>query len=242
MQKIAIIVPCYNEHRRLKVADFNDFLLSHSHVSIIFVNDGSKDETLQLLESIKDKHPLQVDIIKQEKNGGKASAIRAGLISATGNTSFTSIGYLDADLSTTPGEFLSLQEKMADENLDFVLGSRVKLMQTIIRRSFFRHIIGRFIATLIDWKFHLGVYDTQCGAKWFKREIISELTGNPFHTKWFFDVELLLRMRKTFPLAKGMEIPLSHWADPGKSKLSFFKFPSVIMDMFSLMRNYRSLK
>jgi hypothetical protein len=131
---------------------------------------------------------------------------------------------------------------MATENLDYVFGSRIKLMQATIKRSFSRHLIGRFIATLIDWKFKLGIYDTQCGAKCFRASMMNELTSDDFKTDWFFDVELFLRIKKSYPLAKGKEIPLANWSDPGKSRLTLLHFPAVFGDLFALMNNYRSQK
>ena len=242
MQKIAVIVPCYNESRRIRPEEFISFMQTHSNVALIFVNDGSKDDTLSILEKINNACFSQVHIINLEKNKGKANAIRTGLLHCAVDAELSHVGYLDADLSTSLQEFYALREAMKNENLDFVLGSRIKLMQATIKRSFSRHIIGRFIATVIDMKFRLGIYDTQCGAKWFRRELISELIKEPFKTKWFFDVELFLRIKNIFPLANGKEIPLSHWSDPGKSRLNVLHFPAILADLFSLMRNYPSRK
>jgi len=238
MQKIAIIVPCYNERKRLNAEAFKAFVQQHEDVFIIFVDDGSKDETAEVLHSIRTFHPDRVQVMSIEKNKGKANAVLAGMRMAVSEKSFAYIGYLDADLSTSPLEFYRLFEKMTTKDLDYILGSRIKLLQSSIRRSFLRHLSGRFIATIIDWKYSLGIYDTQCGAKIFKAPMVESLTATEFKTKWFFDVELFLRMRERFPRANGMEVPLSSWTDPGNSKLNWVHFPLVISELFTLMNNY----
>ena len=226
----------------MKPQEFIAFLHSHDDVQMILVNDGSKDDTQTILTEIKNAAIEKVDIINLEKNGGKAKAIRAGFNFCSNHANISHVGYLDADLSTSLEEFYSLNRLMKKDDLDFAMGSRVKLMQATIKRSFFRHLVGRTIATIIDMKYRLGIYDTQCGAKWFRSGLISELTKDPFKTKWFFDVELFLRIKEVFPLASGREVPLSHWSDPGKSSLTILHFPSVIADLFSLTRNYPSKK
>ncbi len=242
MQKIAIIVPCYNEFERLQPGAFSGFLDEHDDVTIFFVNDGSSDKTPGVLEAIHTDQPIKTRIIHLPKNGGKGRAIREGLLAPLAEGGFTYAGYLDADLSTSLAEYYRICQFAKEKSLDYVLGSRIKILQSSIRRSFFRHIAGRFIATIIDSRFRLGIYDTQCGAKCFKVSILQSLLDKPFRTKWFFDVELFLRARKLFPGAKGMEIPLDEWTDPGKSRLNIFHFPAVTLDIISLMRNYSRTK
>ena len=238
MQKIAIIVPCYNERKRMNTGSFSRFLLDHEDTEIYFVDDGSDDGTPNVLHSIRSTAAGRVHIISLTENRGKANAVREGLRIAAGENRFRFLGYLDADLSTGPEEFYSLYQRALGENLDYVIGSRIKLLQSSIERSFFRHLTGRFIATIIDWKYKLGIYDTQCGAKWFRPQVIIPLLEEKFHTKWFFDVEIFLRMRRKFPSAVGIEVPLRKWKDPGNSKIGLSHFPTVFSDLYALMSNY----
>lgn len=239
MQKIAIIIPCYKEAGRLKQNSFIEFLQAHPDVDIFFVDDGSPDSTPAILSFIHTPLPFQVNIISLSINKGKANAIRVGLLAANSKADYTHIGYLDADLSTDITEFYRLFGLMKQGNADFVFGSRVKLLCTTIERSFFRHITGRAIATIIDLKFKLGIYDTQCGAKWFKQELINLICSDPFKTNWLFDVEIFLRIKKALPGAKGMEIVLNKWKDSGGSAINVLHFPIVVKDIIVLLCSYQ---
>lgn len=235
MQPIAIIVPCYNEANRMKVLEFIAFANKHQEVQFYFVNDGSTDNTENIILHIQQSSTAK--IVSFKKNYGKAEAIRKGLIAAL-NDQHEIVGYLDADLSTGLNEFLRLKKILDDKKLDIVLGSRIKKIDTVIERSFFRHIVGRIIATIIDQKFKLGVYDTQCGAKIFRSTIIKNMLEEKLHTKWFFDVELLLRTRDQCKNFIAAEVPLSEWKNVQNSKLSILSFPSVLKDLFMLFHKY----
>ena len=235
MSSVAVIVPCYNEEKRIQESEFISFLQVHPDIQVYFVNDGSTDNTEQVLLRIQKS--VVCKIITLEKNTGKAEAIRTGFLSALQDQHLL-IGYLDADLSTELNEFLNLRRQLEERNVDMVLGSRIKKIDTVIERSFFRHIVGRMIATLIDQKFRLGVYDTQCGAKIFQSSIIETAIGTEFYTKWFFDVELLLRVRKFNPEFTASEVPLFKWINARNSKLSVASFPLILKDVFVLLTKY----
>ena len=122
--------------------------------------------------------------------------------------------------------------------MDFVLGSRIKKIDTEIERTYVRHFTGRIIATAIDEKFNLGCYDTQCGAKIFRTQVIKSVIQTPFFTKWFFDVEILLRIRKEAGSLKGAEFPLSVWRHINGSKINIFSFPVVLKELLQLFIKY----
>ena len=238
MSKIAVIIPCYNEALRLQTEEFTRFVLAQTDVVLLFVNDGSNDQTDALLEKMKESVPGRIQVLSLPANKGKANAVRQGILMAIAEGEFSHIGYLDADLSTSASELYRLYQYAQTNQYDYVLGSRVKLLNTTIERSFSRHIAGRMIATLIDSRYRLGVYDTQCGAKCFTLELARQFVEQSFFTKWFFDVEILLRIRKNQPPSRGAEIPLTAWKDPGNSSISFFSFPLVVKEIYSLFTHY----
>lgn len=238
MPENAIIIPCFNEAKRLKTEVFINFLSQKEDVCLIFVDDGSKDRTSGILKEIRKEAEARVTIIQLPKNKGKATAIREGILTAASKNVFKSIGYLDADLSTDLDEYYALLLKMQKDSLDYIIGSRIKMLNTKIERSWFRHLAGRMLATLIDSRYRLGVYDTQCGAKCFSANLITEICKEPFKTKWFFDVEILLRIRKNHLSNHGVEQPLLKWKNPGGSKLNILKFPAIIKDLYLLYKNY----
>lgn len=236
MPSIIIIVPCFNEGSRLQVNRFISFSKEHTDIQFLFVNDGSDDNTGDLLLMLQQSAP-GINFITLEKNEGKGEAVRQGIIAAL-SQSTDYIGYLDADLSTSLEEFYRIFEEGKKNALDIVLGSRIQKIDTVIERSYVRHIIGRILATIIDQKFKLGVYDTQCGAKIYKSFYLERVVSKPFYSKWFFDVELLVRIRKNYQRYKVEEIPLRSWRNVGNSKLGVLSFPEVLEDLSLLLTKY----
>lgn len=235
MPSFAIIIPCYNEAKRLQKKAFVEFIKTHNDVHIYFVNDGSTDETQSILIDLQ-QQSISFSIIRLQKNKGKGEAIRLAMLELCNNYDF--IGYLDADLSTSLEEFYSLYQKMLSKNISVVFGSRIKKLDTIIERSYGRHIIGRAIATIIDRKFRLGCYDTQCGAKIFSSETLKAIIQQPFYTQWFFDVELFARIKKQNGQLNALEVPLSVWQNVKGSKLNALSFATIIKELYLLLTKY----
>lgn len=230
MQKTGIVIPCFNEAQRLDSKSFLDELDIVPNLYFFFVDDGSTDETLCVLESIKVKHPAQVDILHLENNCGKAEAVRLGMLKVIENQ-FENVGYWDADLATplaAIGEFCSLLDST---DITIVIGSRVKLLGRNIVRNPLRHYVGRVFATCASLLLRIGVYDTQCGAKIFKNSpLLKKVFSKPFKVNWTFDVEMLAR----FSLLSGetpaqsatnwFEYPLKEWIDVKGSKVKLKDF------------------
>lgn len=242
MPKISIIIPCFNEESRLKKEPLLQLLHAGNDVTLILVNDGSTDNTHLLLKEIEKAGQQNVVVISYPENKGKANAVFKGMEYAINNSNPAFIGYLDADLSTSLDEFLNLAEIAKQEQADYVFGSRIKMLNYLIHRSAIRHICGRMLSTIIDFRYQLSIYDTQCGAKLFTPAIVKIITRTPFKTKWLFDVEIFLRIRETNMTVKGLEIPLKKWADPGKSKISLLSFPKICGEYVRLIKYYKRAK
>lgn len=230
MQKIAIVVPCYNEASRLAVAEFIAFA-GHNDFHFLFVNDGSTDNTATILDQLKACLPEKIQVLHLEKNGGKAEAVRQGFLKLL--QQYTWIGYLDADLAT-PLQELSNMSALIQEKPQYraVFGSRIKRMGAVIHRNPARHYIGRVFATLAGAILKLPIYDTQCGAKLLHKDILSDIFDTPFASAWLFDVELLGRIRNKLGIVATLqlvvEIPLENWQEIAGSKLKathFFTLP-----------------
>lgn len=247
MQKTAIIVPCYNESKRLKINEFENYLNDESRVSFIFINDGSTDNTLDLINKLRSIYPRRAIYKSFDKNRGKAEAVRQGFLLAF-EMDFQNIGYWDADLST-PLHFINiLCELLEEDKISIVIGSRVRLLGYSIKRSTVRHYLGRIFATFASLILDLHVYDTQCGAKIFKNN--SELKNvftHPFLVNWIFDVEILARFKVIRNLYNlnllqntTLEYPLDEWAEIGGSKVKFTDFFKAIMELTKifLMLNF----
>lgn len=214
-----IVVPCYDEARRLDVAALVE-LSAAAGATILAVDDGSTDDTADLLAAAARDHDC-IRVLALSRNGGKGEAVRAGLASAIADGAAV-VGYFDADLATPVDEMARLVATLTtDDHIDVVLGSRINLLGHDIERSAWRHYLGRLFATMSSAALRLAVYDTQCGAKVLRvTPALHTAIARPFRSRWSFDVELLGRL-----LAAGadpsafVEVPLRTWRDVGGSKL-----------------------
>jgi glycosyltransferase involved in cell wall biosynthesis len=240
MQKIlCIVIPCYNEEKRLPITDFENFMTNNQNTLICFVNDGSTDRTLEVLKHLKSKFDDQVSIVSYDKNVGKGEAIRKAVSYCNNNLDHDYIAYLDADLSTSPEECLELSSYL-DENITFVFGSRIMKIGSVIVRQQHRFLIGRIIATIISNILKLKVYDTQCGCKIFKRELSEIVFKNQFVSKWLFDVEIfnriIMKYGRNRVLDKMLEVPLKRWIDTEDSKVKMTYFLKLWVDLYRINR------
>jgi dolichyl-phosphate beta-glucosyltransferase len=232
--KTIIVVPCYNESKRLPQQQFVDYVRQHPDVAFLFANDGSNDDTLKMLQDLTAQHE-QLLLLDIQPNGGKAEAVRKGIMHAAVMHDFQYIGFWDADLAT-PLEEIEHFVSWADKGYDGVTGLRLMRLGAKVRRNKMRHYLGRCFATCASNMLHLPVYDTQCGAKLFSAKVVEKLFMEPFITRWLFDVEILARYEKHYgrqqAVEKIYEYPLFQWEDITGSRLKkrdFFKAPVELM-------------
>lgn len=238
---ICIIVPMYNEADRFDKKALFDYTQFHD-IHFLLVNDGSKDNTQQIIEELSNNE--LISSITLSKNKGKAEAIRTAVRHSTTLKEFDYIGYFDADFATPLSEVEHFIKTVKKTKKPFVMGIRIKRIGADIRRYKLRHYFGRIIASVIS-EFILGlpVYDTQCGAKMIETDLAMQLFKEPFHSRWFFDVELIARMKyiygKDYCLKNILELPLNTWVDKGHSKISFFDLVKTPFVLLKLMFKYR---
>jgi len=235
--KVAIVIPFYNEGKRINSEHFNQIFSAFQYYDFLLVDDGSSDNTVAILEEFESRFS-NVVTLKLNKNVGKAEAIRSAVLSIT-DVDF--ISYLDADLATPFSELDRLIQFSAQNlNLKIVMGARIKLIGNGVKRSLKRHYFGRVFATIVSqFVLKVAVYDTQCGAKVIDYKIAKKLFEEPFVTRWLFDVELLKRLQKTHDLNDVVkEIPLEQWEEVGKSKIKFSEFLSFPFQLLKIYRKY----
>ncbi len=239
--KTGIIIPCYNEAKRLNTKAFISFIKEHDKYHLCFVNDGSKDNTLEVLNQIKEVVPERVTIIDVKKNAGKAAAVRSGARYLFNRKDLEYIGFIDADLSTDFNDFKKLVESLENNNqLQLVYGSRRSGKNNNgIKRDFFRNLFSTIITFLISFILGLPIKDTQCGAKVFKRNIIPTAYKKPFLSRWLFDVEIFIRLKKHYGSKNVMyrmrEQALIRWVHVDDSKLGFkdaIKIPLLLLQIW----------
>jgi glycosyltransferase involved in cell wall biosynthesis len=238
-----IVVPCYNEGLRLPVDQFERFL-SESQIRFVFVDDGSRDNTVDRIEELRVKNEGRVTLLRASVNRGKAEAVRLGVNFALEQDA-AYVGYWDADLATPLSEipeFLAILAARSD--LDMVFGSRVKLLGRQVRRRASRHYLGRVFATVVSVMLRMPIYDTQCGAKIFRvGPETRALFAEPFLTRWIFDVEILARYIRELrsPVSASQriyEFPLHSWEDVGGSKVKAVDFFIALRDVLRIYWKY----
>jgi glycosyltransferase involved in cell wall biosynthesis len=240
--KAAVVVPCFNEAARLARETFLGFAREHPAIRFVMVDDGSTDGTRELLAGLHEALPECFELLALERNHGKAEAVRRGFLRALDLAPY--VGYWDADLSTPLEEIPSFWEVLEhDSGIELVFGARVNLLGRSIQRRAIRHYLGRIFATLASRMLDLAIYDTQCGAKLFRKsERIRRVFEDPFLTSWVFDVEMLARLRSMQqegdpPLERIIyEIPLRVWHDVRGSKIRPVDLLLVPRDLLRIYR------
>jgi glycosyltransferase involved in cell wall biosynthesis len=222
---VAWVVPCFNEAERLDQTAFAALVHASAPAQLVLVDDGSSDQTLAVLRALARQVGASTEIVALPKNRGKAEAVRQGLRRALDGEAKI-VSYIDADLATPPDELARLATLVRNGHYDLLMGSRVQLLGRTIERSHLRHYLGRVFATAASLSLRLPVYDTQCGAKLFRRTpaLVAAL-AQPFTSHWAFDVELIGRLLHppigVLPIAVEhiREEPLLAWTDVPGSKL-----------------------
>jgi len=243
MDRTTLIIPCYNEERRLDLAALTSLIEDNAEdtIDILFVDDGSKDATRAILNELARAHPDHIRVLGLDKNGGKAEAVRRGLIAAIEANRSSYVGYLDADLATPPHEMKRLITIMRGGTAQVLFGARVALLGHEIERSTVRHYLGRVFGTLASIALRLTIYDTQCGAKLFRvTPTLANVLREPFLSRWVFDVELLGRLLDSAPaisVASVWEEPLRAWRDVKGSKLDARQMARALLDLARIDRD-----
>ena len=240
-----IIIPCYNESKRIDAAGIKRFAENNSSFHFLFVNDCSTDNTLQILKEIQQQTKTDtIEVLSNKINMGKAETIRNGVLHIGDKNMFSFICFWDADFSTPLEEidwFMFFFNQYKSKKI--FIGSRCKRMGAVIERKTYRQLFGRVFATVVSNMLRLPVYDTQCGAKFFTHEVAMQLFDKNFVSRWFFDVELLMRYKKMFGSEAALqdicEVPLRTWVHKNGSKLKLSDFVKVPFQLIKIYNAYR---
>ncbi len=206
---VSIVIPVYNEEENIPV--LGSKLIStmnqvKENYEILFINDGSSDQSFEKLMELKKKYPHTIRVLSFPKNHGQSAAFQAGLTRARGEILVT----LDADLQNDPSDIPKLLEKIKD--YDMVCGIRQKRKDSIVRK------VSSKIANRIRNRFtQENVTDVGCSLRAFRKELVKNLVFfNGFHR--FFPT--LVKMNQTEQnKIKIIEVPVSHHPrQHGKSK------------------------
>ena len=212
---LSVVIPAYNEEKRIfitlnKIVKYFD-AKSYSY-EIIVVNDGSNDNTIEVVNKFIDQCK-GIKLLQNGTNKGKGYSIKKGILHATGEF----VLFSDADLST-PIEETDKLFAWFDKGYDLVIGSRaLKESDIQVHQPWFREIMGKVFNVFVRLITIKGIKDTQCGFKCFKKTVIPDVFGKQTIDRFGFDVELLWIANKQGYNIK--EIPIQ-WFNEPNSKVS----------------------
>ena len=223
--KLSIVVPCYNESKDIaKNAEIIKDKLKelNQDYELILVNDGSKDNTKEVIESIKGVKALSYDV-----NRGKGGAVKYGIENATGDY----VLFMDADLSTDLEAIKRTMELVP--NYDMIIGSRHAKDSVIKKKQpALRVFIGWCCRKLVNMKFHFKYKDTQCGFKAMRTDVAKKIVTKQVVNNFAFDVEYLyianLNNLSIYEMGVIWSDDRGSTVSPLKSSIKFFKDLSFI--------------
>lgn len=240
---LTLVVPCYREAERLEPTRFLEFLDATEATRLLFVDDGSPDDTLHVLRELAARRPGRIEVLALPHNLGKGEAVRRGLLAAMEHGTAL-VGFWDADLATPlqqTADFVAVFEHRPE--VRWVLGSRWRALGSRIERNPVRHYLSRAFATVVSLMLRLPVYDTQCGAKVFRADpVLRHVLAVPFASRWIFDVEMLARFVARQggepAAAELLELPLRVWVHDGKSHVAPLDFLVAVVDLLRIRRRH----
>jgi dolichol-phosphate mannosyltransferase len=203
METLTILIPVYNEEHCIPLLTREvDKLLAHIEIptSVLFIDDGSKDHSLDLIEGICTRNK-QYSFISFARNQGLSTALKAGIDACHSSL----VGYIDADLQTSPEDFLLLLPYMNE--YDLAMGYREKRNDTLTKR-----ICSNVANTLRRWLLSDNIIDTGCPLKIMRTSMAKRMPFFSGMHRLIPDMVMLLQ-------GKVKQVPIHHYPRlAGKSK------------------------
>lgn len=233
---LSIVIPLYNESERLGTtfAALKKLSLPSSFIldEIIFVNDGSTDKSLRLVEQFANRHsresgnpgdrsPIKsgmtsIKLVTYKKNRGKGYAVRQGMLASKADYTLLT----DADMST-PLEELIKFEKFVKKNAHIMIGTRKNGHSTVVvHQPMYRELMGKCFTKLSQLILNTWVTDFTCGFKLFSREAAIKLFTRAQIDRWGYDAEIIFLSRKANYTI--VEIPVT-WSNDQRTKVTLLK-------------------
>jgi dolichyl-phosphate beta-glucosyltransferase len=230
MEKISVIIPVYNEEKRLgnTLEKWQEFLAeqkpNYEILEIIIVDDGSTDKTLQIAESFINYLPTKT--IKNANNLGKGNAVKTGVFVAQGDYIFI----YDADAAVEPKELNKLFFYTNEANI--IIGSRT-IKGAKAKISFLRRIVG-FCFHLYCLPLLGNIKDASCGAKLFKKDCAQKIFSLQKLNRFAFDIEILWLAKKLNYKIKEVGVD---WKEIKGSKVKILKdAPEMFLKVLGLYK------
>jgi dolichyl-phosphate beta-glucosyltransferase len=215
---LSIIIPAYNESARIGPALRQVLACIHElnwPAEVIVVNDGSRDDTAEIVKKIAARDPI-VRMIENPVNRGKGYSVRNGMLHAAGEVMM----FTDADLSSPIEETEQLLAAIRD-GADIAIGSRwLDRGRQTKHQPWYRQMFGRCFNAVTRLVMGLPFADTQCGFKAFRRDAAHTVFQLQRIERWGFDPELLfIALKRGYTVR---EVPVT-WGHDERSRLSYLK-------------------
>lgn len=219
MPYLSIVIPAYNEEKRIgrTLEGTFEYLNAQKFESeVLVVNDGSTDQTAEIVHKFAVGRDKQLRLIENPGNRGKGYAVRNGMLQAKGDI----VLFYDADLATPTTEIAKVIEPIAKNQYDIVFGSRALNNDLIgVHQSFLRELRGRGGNLLLRLLLGLDFKDTQCGFKAFRLKAAKEVFAVQQIDGFGFDPEVLyIGQKQAWRL---LETPI-RWNHVEGSKVTLF--------------------
>lgn len=234
MHSLSIIIPAYNEEKRLppsldRILEFVN-ARDWSFLEILVVDDGSRDATVSLVTEYARRAPM-IRLLSNPGNRGKGYAVRNGMLAAQGEWRLIT----DSDLSSPIEEFEKLIQSAQRKNALVAIGSRALDRSLVsVHQSFTRELSGRFFNLVMRLATGLPFFDTQCGFKLFHRDAAAVIFPRQQLDGFGFDVEDLF-IAKCHGL-KSVEVPV-RWANVEGTRVSLTAGIRAFSDLMLIRRN-----
>ena len=226
MQSISLVIPVYNEEERLQknFSKYLKFLAQFKKKEFIVVDDGSTDETKQILEQLA-RNKKFIKIISYRKNMGKGYAVKSGVLSSH----FDVILVSDCDLSTPLQEVFKFEKYLKE--FDIVIGSRgLKDSDVQVRQHVLKNLSGKLSNYLIRALLNIEIYDTQCGFKVFNQRS-KILFQKQKINRFGFDFEILFLAKKLNFMVKEVGVT---WRNDVLSKVKKIDYIKTLLELFKV--------
>jgi glycosyltransferase involved in cell wall biosynthesis len=229
--KYSIVIPAFNESARIPAtleAVIACIRANAWDAEIIVVNDGSSDNTAELVRAIARNAP-ELRMIENPGNRGKGYAVRNGVLHALGEI----VMFTDSDLSAPINEAERLFAAIAS-GADIAIGSRwLSTSRQTHRQPLYRQFFGRCFNTVCRMVMRLPFADTQCGFKAFTRSAAQTVFQLQTIERWGFDPEILfIALKRGFNIK---EVPVS-WAHDARSRISYLRDGLQMLKELAIVR------
>lgn len=230
---LSIIIPAYNEEKNIQnsLLAWRNFLEPEfSDYEIVVVDDGSRDQTVEIVKNLKSDWK-NLKLIPQDCNRGKGWAVKQGMLRAQGEYRL----FADADNATPLCNFWNLWR--AIKEADLVIGSRALALSEIQKaQPFYRQIPGKMGNLLIRLLLKEKSIDTQAGFKIFKAKVAEKVFGLSKINGWGFDFEILALARELGYQLK--EVPIS-WAHQPGSRINLAGYLRTFQELLKVWYNFQ---